>query len=163
MANQGTLFLDEIAEIPPPIQVKLLRVLQEREFERVGGTKSVKIDVRLVAATNKDLEKAVTDREFRDDLYYRLQVIQILVPPLRDRKEDIPALTEHFLGKYCRENGRKIKGIGRGTMEVLLKYPFPGNVRELENAIERAVVLADRSAKEITPELLPLTIQGYGD
>src|SRR2546423_792172 len=113
IANQGTLFLDEISEIPTSIQVKLLRVLQEREFERIGGTKSIKVDVRLVAATNKDLEKAVTDREFRDDLYYLLQVIQILVPPLRDRKEDIPALTEHFLGKYCRENGRKIKGIGR--------------------------------------------------
>jgi DNA-binding NtrC family response regulator len=161
LANHGTLFLDEIAEIPPSIQVKLLRVLQEREFERVGGTKSIKVDVRLVAATNKDLEKAVTDREFRDDLYYRLQVIQIFVPPLRDRNEDIPALVDHFLAKYCRENGRKIKTVSAEAMDLLMGYRFPGNVRELENAIERAVVLADRTAVTLTPDLLPGTIQNY--
>jgi DNA-binding NtrC family response regulator len=158
LANQGTLFLDEIAEIPPSIQVKLLRVLQEREFERVGGTKSIKVDVRLVAATNKDLEKAVADKEFRDDLYYRLQVIQIFMPPLRDRSEDIPALGDHFLQKYCRENGRKIKTISRETLDLLVKYRFPGNVRELENVIERAVVLADKNAAEIGPDLLPFNI-----
>jgi DNA-binding NtrC family response regulator len=161
LANHGTLFLDEVAEIPPSIQVKLLRVLQEREFERVGGTKSIKVDVRLVAATNKDLEQAVSDREFRDDLYYRLQVIQIIVPPLRDRKEDIPSLVDHFLAKYCRENGRKIKAVSAEAMEVLMNYRFPGNVRELENAIERAVVLADRTATSLTPDLLPGAIHNY--
>ncbi len=159
MANQGTLFLDEIAEIPPSIQVKLLRVLQEREFERVGGTKSIKVDVRLVAATNKDLEKAVVDKEFRDDLYYRLQVIQIFVPPLRDRKEDVPALADHFLQKYCRENGRKIKSISKDTLELLSAYRFPGNVRELENIMERAVVLAERPTTEITADMLPFNVQ----
>lgn len=161
LANHGTLFLDEIAEIPPAIQVKLLRVLQEREFERVGGTKPIRVDVRLVAATNKNLEQAVADREFRDDLYYRLQVIQILVPPLRDRKEDIPALAEHFLQKYNRENGRKIKSVSRDTLAILEQYTFPGNVRELENMIERAVVLADRSSAHITPDLLPGTVQQF--
>lgn len=162
MANQGTLFLDEIGDIPPAIQVKLLRVLQERAYERIGGTKTIKVDVRLVAATNCDLEKAVTDKQFRADLYYRLQVIQIFVPPLRDRREDIPALADHFLRKYCRDNGRKIKSISQDALDLLMEYRFPGNVRELENTIERAVVLADRGAAEITPDLLPTTVHGLG-
>lgn len=159
LANHGTLFLDEIGEIPLSIQVKLLRVLQEREFERVGGTKSIKVDVRLVAATNRDLEQAVAEREFREDLYYRLQVIQIFVPPLRDRKEDIPSLADHFLQKYCRENGRKIKAVSDDALELLSAYSFPGNVRELENIVERAVVLADRTCQQITADLLPMNLQ----
>ena len=159
LANHGTLFLDEIAEITPAIQVKLLRVLQEREFERVGGTRPIRVDVRVVAATNKNLEEAVKKGEFRDDLYYRLQVIQIVVPPLRERPEDIPALAEHFLAKYCRENGRRLRRIAPEAMDRLLNYKYPGNVRELENIIERAVVLADRDAEEITVDLLPATLQ----
>lgn len=159
MANGGTLFLDEIGEIPPAVQVKLLRVLQEREYERVGGTKSVRVDVRLVAATNKDLERAVKEGDFREDLYYRLQVIQLSVPPLRERPEDIPPLVEHFLHKYNRENGRKIRSVAPDAMRLLAAYSYPGNVRELENAIERAVVLADPGAVELTPAALPLHIQ----
>lgn len=159
MANLGTLFLDEVAEIPMSLQVKLLRVLQEREFERVGGTKTIKVDVRLVAATNKDLEKAVKENEFREDLYYRLQVIQVFVPPLRERPEDIPALAEHFMQKFNKENGRNVKFLHADALALLLKYRFPGNVRELENALERAVVMADKEATEITPDLLPMSIQ----
>lgn len=161
LANQGTLFLDEIAEIPPSLQVKLLRVLQEREFERIGGTKSIKVDVRLVAATNKNLEAAVAAREFREDLYYRLQVIQVFVPPLRERREDIPALVEHFIAKYNQENGRKVQSVSQEALDLLMRYPFPGNVRELENAIERAVVMAEKDATIITTDLLPMTIVNY--
>lgn len=161
LANQGTLFLDEVGEIPPPLQVKLLRVLQEREFERVGGTKSIQVDVRLLAATNKNLEKAVKDGEFREDLYYRLQVIQVFVPPLRERSEDIPALIEHCLRKFNRENGRDVKSISKEAIELLIRYNFPGNVRELENAIERAVVMADPGATQITPDLLPASVREY--
>ncbi len=155
LANQGTLFLDEVGEIPAPLQVKLLRVLQEREFERVGGTKSIKVDVRLLAATNKDLEKAVKSGEFREDLYYRLQVIQVVVPPLRERREDIPALVEHCLGKFNRENGRAIRSVEKDALDRLTQYDYPGNVRELENAIERAVVMADPGAVALTADLLP--------
>jgi DNA-binding NtrC family response regulator len=159
LAHQGTLFLDEVGEIPPSIQVKLLRVLQEREFERVGGTKPLHVDVRLIAATNRDLETEVKNRKFREDLYYRLQVVQLHVPPLRERKEDIPALVDHFLVKYNRENGRRIKGCTPEAMEHLMKYDYPGNVRELENAIERAVVLADKGAKLLTCEMFPLRLR----
>jgi transcriptional regulator with PAS, ATPase and Fis domain len=136
-------------------------VLQEKEFERIGGTKSIKVDVRLVAATNKDLEAAVAAREFREDLYYRLQVIQVFVPPLRERREDIPALVEHFIAKYNQENDRQVKAISPEALELLMRYPLPGNVRELENAIERAVVLAEKEATVITPDLLPITIVNY--
>lgn len=159
LAHQGTLFLDEVGEIPPTIQVKLLRVLQEREFERVGGTKPLHVDVRLIAATNRDLEIDVKNRTFREDLYYRLQVVQLHVPPLRERKEDIPALVDHFLVKYNRENGRRIKGCSPEAMEQLMSYNYPGNVRELENAIERAVVLAERSTKILTCEMFPLRLR----
>jgi DNA-binding NtrC family response regulator len=159
LAHQGTLFLDEVGEIPPSIEVKLLRVLQEREFERVGGTKPLHVDVRLIAATNRDLETEVKNRKFREDLYYRLQVVQLHVPPLRERKEDIPALVDHFLVKYNRENGRRIKGCTPEAMEHLMKYDYPGNVRELENAIERAVVLADKGAKLLTCEMFPLRLR----
>ncbi|HLK58987.1 MAG TPA: sigma-54 dependent transcriptional regulator [Chthonomonadaceae bacterium] len=159
LANQGTLFLDEIGDIPPTVQIKLLRVLQEWEFERIGATKSVKVDVRLIAATNKDLEKAVADGTFRNDLYYRLNIVTIFVPPLRERAEDIPTLAERFLAKFNKENGRKISKIPQETWTMLQAYSWPGNVRELENAIERAVVLSERTADTLTPDLLPRTIQ----
>ena len=159
LAHQGTLFLDEIAELSPAMQVKLLRVLQERQFERVGGTKTVSVDVRLVAATNRDLEDAVAKSEFRPDLYYRLQVIQVFIPALRERKEDVPVLVEHFIQKYNTANGRDIKFVSPEAMELLMKYPWPGNIRELENVIERGIVLADSTAELITPDLLPIAVQ----
>jgi len=155
VADGGTLFLDEIGDIALDTQVKLLRVIQEQEFERVGGTKPIKVDVRIVAATNKNLEEAVRKGEFREDLYYRLNVIQINVPALRNRKEDIPVLVEHFVHKFCTENGREPMGLDRTTMEILMDYDWPGNVRELENAIEHAVVMSEPEAKVITPALLP--------
>lgn len=158
LANHGTLFLDEVAEIPLPLQVKLLRVLQEREFERIGGTKSIKVDVRVISATNKDVEKAVADGEFREDLYYRLQVIQLYVPPLRERIEDIAALTKHFVQRYATENDRKVSEVTPETLDLLQHYSFPGNVRELENIVQRAVVIADRDTTVLTPDLLPSTV-----
>jgi len=158
LAHKGTLFLDEIAEVPPNIQVKLLRVLQEREFERLGGTKPIKVDVRLIAATNKDLRQMVEAGTFREDLYYRLHVIEIYLPPLRERKDDIPLLVEHFLSRYSEQNGKNLKACTPEAMEILMKYHWPGNVRELENVIERAVVLADSDTELITPELLPPSI-----
>ncbi|MHB1191387.1 MAG: sigma-54-dependent transcriptional regulator, partial [Armatimonadota bacterium] len=162
LANKGTLFLDEIGEIPTPIQVKLLRALQEREFERIGGTKTLKVDVRLIAATNADLELAVEAKTFRQDLYYRLQVIQLFLPSLRERKEDIPALLEHFTAKYNAANSRKVKFVSKEALDLMMKYDWPGNVRELENAVERGVVLADAGAELITPDLLPAAIQTAG-
>lgn len=161
MAHKGTLFLDEIGDIPGNVQMKLLRVLQEREFERVGGLKTIKVDVRLVTATNQGLEKAVKEGKFREDLYYRLQVVQIFLPPLREKKEDIPALIEHFIEKYNTENSRKIKYISPEALEMMLRYNWPGNVRELENSIERSIVLADSDAQLITPDLLPMAVQSY--
>lgn len=159
LAHQGTLFLDEVPEISPAVQVKLLRVLQEREFERIGGTKTIKVDVRLIAATNRDLEQLVAEGHFRPDLYYRLQVIQIFLPPLRERTEDIPFLVQHFIEKYNKENGKSVKGVTDETMNLLMKYRWPGNVRELENVIERSVVLADTNEDLITPDLLPSLLQ----
>lgn len=155
LANQGTLFLDEIGDIPATVQIKLLRVLQEWEFERIGGTKSVKVDVRLIAATNKNLEKAVADEKFRSDLYYRLNIVTIMLPPLRERVDDIPTLAEHFLAKFNKQNSRKLTQVAPESMALLQRYLWPGNVRELENAMERAVVLADRDATVLTPDLLP--------
>jgi two-component system NtrC family response regulator len=140
-ADTGTLFLDEIGDIPASVQVKLLRALQEKEFERIGGNETIKVDVRLVAATNRDLEKAMKEGSFREDLYYRLNVVTVVLPPLRERKEDIPALMEHFLRKYSRENKKNIAGVTAETRDLLMRYSYPGNVRELENIIERAVVL----------------------
>jgi two-component system, NtrC family, response regulator HydG len=146
-ADGGTLFLDEIGEIPPQVQVKLLRVLQESEVERLGGGgRSTRIDIRLVAATNKDLQRAVREGRFREDLYYRLNVISVAIPPLRDRRDDIPLLTEHFLQVYREKNGKSIVGCSKRALELLATYPWPGNVRELENAIERAVVLTRGNA-----------------
>jgi two-component system response regulator AtoC len=159
LAHGGTLFLDEIGDISGAVQVKLLRVLQQREFERVGGTKTVKVDVRVVAATNGDLEQLIKDNKFREDLYYRLQVIQITMPPLRDRIEDIPLLAAQFLRKFNAENGAAAESFSPEAMMHLLSYSWPGNVRELENVVERCVVMADRKTKLIDAELLPSVIR----
>ncbi|NOT26047.1 MAG: sigma 54-interacting transcriptional regulator [Acidobacteria bacterium] len=143
MAEGGTLFLDEIGDINLSTQVKLLRVLQEREFERLGGTDTVRVNVRMIAATNKDMEKAIADGSFREDLYYRLNVFTIFVPPLRDRKADMLLLADHFLEKFSREHGKVIKRISTPAIDMLMSYHWPGNVRELENALERAVLVCD--------------------
>lgn len=157
LANGGTLFLDEIGELDPSLQVKLLRVLQEREFERVGSTKTIKVDVRIIAATNKDLEELTDEGRFREDLYYRLNVIHIHLPPLRERKEDIPLLIEHFLAKQSKNKKRKPPIITKEIMKVFMNYGWPGNVRELENIIERLTIL--NSGEEIKIEDLPQRFQ----
>ncbi|OGP93833.1 MAG: Fis family transcriptional regulator [Deltaproteobacteria bacterium RBG_16_54_18] len=141
MAEGGTLFMDEIGELPLPLQVKLLRVIQEREFKRVGGTDDIKVNVRIISASNQDLQQKVAHGTFREDLFYRLNVIQIKIPPLRERKEDITLLMNHFVQKYSTETGKKIEGITPEAMELLVSYDFPGNVRELENIIERSITL----------------------
>ncbi len=158
-ADGGTLFLDEIGTMEPQLQVKLLRVLQEREFERVGDTQVMKVDVRVIAATNLDLQEAVAKNEFREDLFYRLNVVSIYLPPLRNRREDVPRLIDFFLDKYNAANDRKLNRISRDMLNVLLRYPWPGNVRELENAIERAVVLSND--EDFTEDLLPLTLRMF--
>jgi formate hydrogenlyase transcriptional activator len=142
LAHNGTLFLDEVGDIPPELQPKLLRVLQEQEFERLGGTKTIKVDVRLVAATHRDLAKMVAEGKFRSDLYYRLNVFPVVLPPLRERPEDIPRLVRHFTQQFARRTGRRIETIPAPVMEALVRYPWPGNVRELQNVIERAVILS---------------------
>src|SRR5438552_14706569 len=142
LADKGTLFLDEIGDVPPAIQVKLLRVLQEREFERLGGTRTIKVDVRLIAATNRDLRAALEQGTFREDLYYRLNVVPIDLPPLRDHTDDIPGLVEHFLAKYRKESGKQIRGVTPQAIQLLANFHWPGNVRELENIIERAAAFA---------------------
>jgi Nif-specific regulatory protein len=157
LANGGTLFLDEIGDLNLTTQIKLLRVLQEREFERLGGTETVHTNIRLVAATNKDLEKAIAAGEFRDDLYYRLNVFTIFVPPLRERKPDIFLLADHFLDKFAREHGKKIKRISTPAIDMLASYHWPGNVRELANAMERAVVICD--SEVVHAHHLPPTLQ----
>ncbi|MCC6544468.1 MAG: nif-specific transcriptional activator NifA [Nitrospirae bacterium] len=155
MADGGTLFLDEIGDIPSPMQVKLLRVLQERRFERVGSSKSINVDVRIIAATNRNLEEAVREGKFREDLYYRLNVVPVRIPSLRERKEDIPPLVGHFLQLYNEENGRDVK-ISNEALDTLLMHDWPGNVRELENCIERMIVMAKNDL--IMTEDVPLTI-----
>jgi formate hydrogenlyase transcriptional activator len=142
LTHQGTIFLDEVGEIPLELQAKLLRVLQEQEFERLGSPRTIHINVRLVAASNRDLAQMVTDREFRSDLYYRLNVFPVTVPPLRERRADIAPLVRHFAAKYATRMNRRIDSIPTQTMEALAAYPWPGNVRELENLIERAVILS---------------------
>ena len=142
LADKGTLFLDEIGDVPAPIQVKLLRVLQEREFERLGGTRTLKVDVRLIAATNRDLRAALEEGTFREDLYYRLNVVPIDIPPLREHKEDIPDLVDHFFNRFARENGKDIHAITPAALKLLMDYHWPGNVRQLENIVERGVALA---------------------
>jgi DNA-binding NtrC family response regulator len=154
IADGGTVFLDEIGTLPLDTQSKLLRVIQEREFRRVGGLENIKVDVRIIAATNIDLKEAMESHLFRDDLYYRLNVITVTLPPLRDRKQDIPLLAEHFAQQFAQENGRPECLLDQSVVKLLMQSDWPGNVRELENAIERAVVLAPDSG-EITPDLLP--------
>jgi two-component system, NtrC family, response regulator AtoC len=149
LADKGTLFLDEIGDVPPAIQVKLLRVLQEREFERLGGTRTVKVDVRLIAATNRDLRAALEEGTFREDLYYRLNVVPIDIPPLREHKEDIPDLVGLFLKKFAHDSGCQIKTISSEAVNLLLRHHWPGNVRELQNIIERACALAKTDKLEI--------------
>ena len=157
LAHGGTIFLDEIGEISPATQTKLLRVLQEREFERVGASETVQVDVRLIAATNKDLERAMTAGTFREDLYYRLNVFTIFVPPLRERKTDILLLADHFVEKYARMHDKSVKRISTPAIDMLMSYHWPGNVRELENVIERGVVLCDDGV--IHSHHLPPTLQ----
>ena len=155
LAHDGTLFLDEIGDIPASVQVKMLRVLQEREFERLGASKPTKVDVRLITATNRDLHEMVAEGTFRLDLLYRLQVVEIAIPPLRDRKEDILPLAYHFLSKYATENDRDGLSLSDDAVKALLAYAWPGNVRELENSMERAVVLADEKLRVIQRSHLP--------
>ena len=157
LADGGTLFIDEVGDVPLNTQIKLLRVLQEQEIERVGSAEPIKVDVRVIAATNRPLEEMVRKGEFREDLYYRLNVIKIPLPPLRERRADIPLLVDHFLRKYAEMNGKKITGISKEAMDMLMKYNYPGNVRELENIIEQAVVLCRDEV--ITTQDLPATLQ----
>jgi two-component system, NtrC family, response regulator HydG len=157
LAHGGTIFLDEIGELTPAAQARLLRVLQAQEFERVGGSKTLKVDVRIIAATNKDLEVAVRAGRFREDLLYRLQVFPLSMPPLRERRDDIPLLAEHFLKRYAERHRRRLRGLTPRALDLFMRYDWPGNVRELEHTIERAVILT--RGEYITPEELPPTIR----
>jgi DNA-binding NtrC family response regulator len=157
IAHKGTLFLDEIAEMTPNLQAKLLNMIEEKEFFRVGGTRPISIDVRFIAATNQNIKTLVSDGRFREDLFYRLNVMDIYIPPLRERKEDIPLLSRYFLEKYSRKENKKIREISSEANEMILSYGFPGNVRELENIIERAVIL--EKTLHIRPESLPQSIK----
>jgi transcriptional regulator with PAS, ATPase and Fis domain len=157
LADKGTLFLDEIGDVPPAIQVKLLRVLQEREFERLGGTRTVKVDVRLIAATNRDLREALEQGTFREDLYYRLNVVPIDIAPLRQRKEDIPDLVNLFISRFAGDSGKPVESISPEAMQILVNYHWPGNVRELQNIIERACALAKGTV--IEPEDIHLDVR----
>lgn len=159
LARGGTLFLDEIGDISPGVQVKLLRTLQDREFERLGGTETLKTNARIIAATNKNLEEAMARKEFREDLFYRLNVIPIHLPPLKERKEDLPQLVEYFVKVFCQELGRPPLAVSEETMTLLMSYDWPGNIRELENTMERAVILT--TGTKITPQVLPHGINQY--
>jgi two-component system, NtrC family, response regulator HydG len=159
-AQQGTLFLDEIGELTPSVQVKLLRFLQEGEIERLGGTGTVKVDCRVVAATNQDLATRVREQKFREDLFYRLNVIQVVLPPLRDRVEDVPLLADHFIARYSAKNQKPVRALTREALSAMESYPWPGNVRELEHAIERAVVLSHGAEIELGD--LPESVRGGG-
>src|SRR5262249_13997149 len=162
-ADGGTIFLDEVGELPPEAQVALLRVLQEREFERVGSSKPISIDVRVIAATNRDLEAAVTAGTFRQDLFYRLNVFPIYVPSLRERKDDIPLLVEYLVERFGKRGGKTFKHIEQKTLDLLQGYDWPGNIRELQNVIERAVILSDGPAFHVDEtSLLPKSIQASG-
>jgi two-component system response regulator PilR (NtrC family) len=158
VAERGTIFLDEIGEMSAVMQVKLLRVLQERRFRRVGGLEELTADIRVITATNQDLTRAVAEGRFREDLFYRINVIPITLPPLRERREDVPLLAEHFLAKYVEQMGKTINGIPHGAMELLVRYDWPGNIRELENVIERAVAL--ESTPAILADSLPPSVRG---
>ena len=157
VANNGTLFLDEIAEMSPNLQAKLLKVIEDKEFLRVGGIRTIRVDVRFIAATNQNIKQLISNGRFREDLYYRLNVMDIHISPLRERKEDITPLAKHFLEKYSRKANKKIEGFTTDAMDMLLSYGFPGNVRELENIIERAIILENTS--RIRPESLPQSIK----
>ncbi|MDX9871552.1 MAG: sigma-54 dependent transcriptional regulator [Clostridia bacterium] len=159
LAKGGTLFLDEIGEIPLQTQIKLLRILQDRDFERLGGTETLKTNARFIAATNKNLEEAILQKEFRTDLFYRLNIFPIHIPPLRERREDLPKLTEHFIQHFCRELGRPPLTLSAETLLLLQLYDWPGNIRELENTIERAVILT--MGEQITPQVLPQNINKF--
>jgi formate hydrogenlyase transcriptional activator len=167
VAHQGTLFLDEVGDIPPELQPKLLRVLQEQEFERLGSTQTIKVNVRLVAATSRNLPAMVEQREFRGDLYYRLNIFPLVVPPLRDRSDDVPALVEYFVARFAERLGRKVSRVDRQTMELLQAYHWPGNIRELQNVIERSVILAEGGTLRIDAGVLqtagPRQIPSQGD
>jgi transcriptional regulator with GAF, ATPase, and Fis domain len=143
LAERGTIFLDEVGELPPETQIALLRVLQEHEFERVGGTGSIRTDVRVIAATNRDLEAAIAAGVFRSDLFYRLNVFPIEIPPLRERKEDIPLLVEYFIDRYARRAGKSFQTVNKKSLDLLQSYPWPGNIRELQNVIERSVIICE--------------------
>ena len=160
IARGGTIFLDEIGELPPVLQVKLLRVVQEKTFRRIGGTEDIKVDVRIISATNQNLNEKVKEGKFREDLYFRLNVIPIRIPPLRERKEDIPLLTKHFIEKYAREFGKEIRTMSLYAMELLMDYAFPGNIRELENIIERSITM--ETSNIILPENLLLSTNATG-
>jgi formate hydrogenlyase transcriptional activator len=155
LANGGTIFLDEIGELPPETQVKLLRVLQEQEFEPVGSSRTVRVDVRVIAATNRDLEEAVRAGHFRSDLFYRLNVFPIQVPPLRERRSDIPQLVMFFLSRFAKKLGKNIEAVPQGVMDLLTTYDWPGNIRELQNLIERAVVLSQGPLLRLERAMLP--------
>jgi len=157
VAHQGTLFLDEIGELSLATQAKILRFLEEKEFNRVGGSKTIKVDVRLITATNKDLNQLIKKGNFREDLYYRINVVPIVIPPLRDRKEDIPLLIDHFINKFNVENNKNVKGFNKEAIELMMQYEWPGNVRELENLVERVIALT--SAEYIQLSELPLSFK----
>jgi formate hydrogenlyase transcriptional activator len=160
LAHQGTLFLDEVGDIPLELQPKLLRVLQEHEFERLGGTRTQRVDVRVVAATNRDLAEMVAERQFRSDLFYRLNVFPIVVPPLRERREDIPTLVRYFANKHARRMNKRIETIPSETLETLVQWHWPGNVRELENIVERAVILTPGPVLRVPVAQFKLPVEG---
>jgi transcriptional regulator with GAF, ATPase, and Fis domain len=155
LAEGGTIFLDEVGELPAETQIALLRVLQEREFERVGGTRTIRTNVRVIAATNRNLEAAVAAGHFRSDLFYRLNVFPIEMPPLRERREDIPALVEYFIGRSARKLGKNIRGVNSKTLELLQSYAWPGNIRELQNVVERSVIVCETEMFSVDETWLP--------
>ena len=156
IAEGGTIFLDEIADMDVSLQAKLLRVLQEKKFERLGGTKTIAVNVRVIAASNMDLKKSIEKKEFREDLFYRLSVFPVVIPPLRDRLDDIPALADYFIDKFCKEMNKKKKKLSTESLKIMDKYHWPGNVRELENTIERAIILCE--SKTIAPDSLAIRL-----
>jgi transcriptional regulator with PAS, ATPase and Fis domain len=158
LANGGTIFLDEVGELPAETQIALLRVLQEHEFERVGGSRRMRADVRVIAATNRDLPAAISAGSFRNDLFYRLHVFPIEIPSLRERKEDIPLLVEYLIDRYARKVGKDIRRVNKKTLQLLQSYPWPGNIRELQNVIERSVILCETEIFSIDESWLPLPL-----